>query len=308
VSSLIETGLEGVFEVTALRKDGSTFPMEMEAREVVYGGRALCVCAARDITGRRREAEERKRLERHMQQVQKLESLGVLAGGIAHDFKNMLSVVLGNCRVALQDLELESPVRERLLRVRAAGEQAAGLVEQMLTYSGKPSDSRMPLDLSRLVVDMLDLLRASVSAKCSLEPDLEAKLPLVDGDPNQVCQVILNLVMNAAQAMKDDRGTVTVRTGTVNVDAPELRGSSGAPDLPSGRYAFLEVSDQGVGMNTSVRERVFEPFFTTKHSGRGLGLASVLGIVRSHGGTVQIASDLGVGSHFRVLLPLRPGA
>jgi len=304
----IDEGLEGVSEVTALRRDGSTFPMEMEARAVVYGGHSLCVCGVRDLTERRSEAEERQRLERHMQEVQKLESLGVLASGIAHDFNNMLAVMLGNCRLALQDLEPDSPSRQRLLRVRSAGEQAAGLVEQMLTYSGKPSDSRMPLDLSRLAAELLDLLRASVLEKCTIEPDLEGNLPRVDGDPSQICQVILNLVMNASDAMKEDAGTVAIRTGTVEADAADLLGSFGAADLPAGKYVFLEVSDQGVGMSASVRQRVFEPFFTTKRSGRGLGLASVLGIVRSHGGTVEVTSDLGVGSSFRVLLPCRPGS
>jgi PAS domain S-box-containing protein len=308
MKSRIDEGLEGVFEVRALRRDGSTFPMEMEAREALYGGRSLCVCGVRDVTERRREAEERQRLERHMQEVQRLESLGVLAGGIAHDFNNMLAVMLGNCRLALQDLEPGSPARERLLRARSAGEQAAGLVEHMLTYSGKPSDSRMPLDLSRLVAELLDLLRASVSEKCTIEPDLEASLPRVDGDPSQVCQVILNLVMNASEAMTEGAGTVAIRTGTVDAEAADLLGSFGAADLPAGKYVFLEVSDQGVGMSASVRQRVFDPFFTTKLSGRGLGLASVLGIVRSHGGTVEVASELGVGSSFRVLLPCRPGS
>jgi PAS domain S-box-containing protein len=306
MQSRIDAGFEGVFEVTALRKDGSRFPMEMEAREVVHRGRAFCVCAARDITERQREGEERRRLERHMQEVQKLESLGVLAGGIAHDFNNMLSVMLGNCRVALDDLDPESRTRERLLRVRAAGEKAAGLVEQMLTYSGKPSDSRMPLDLSRLVAEMLDLLRASVSAKCRLEPNLEANLPSIDGDPSQVCQVILNLVMNASEATEEGAGTVTIRTGTADLDAGDLLGSFGATQLPAGRYVFVEVSDRGAGMSAEIRAQVFVPFFTTKLSGRGLGLASALGIVRTHGGAIQITSELAVGSSFRVLLPARP--
>ena len=306
MQSRIDAGFEGVFEVTALRKDSSSFPMEMEAREVVHRGRAFCVCAARDITERRRQGEERRRLERHMQEVQKLESLGVLAGGIAHDFNNMLAVMLGNCRAALDALDAESRTRERLLRVRAAGEKAVGLVEQMLTYSGKPSDSRMPLDLSPLVADMLDLLRASVSKKCTLEPDLAPDLPSVDGDPSQVCQVILNLVMNASEALEEGSGIVTIQTGTANLDAPDLSSSLGATPLSAGRYVFLEVSDQGAGMSPEIRARLFEPFFTTKLSGRGLGLASALGIVRTHGGAIQVTSELGVGSSFRVLLPSRP--
>ena len=171
----------------------------------------------------------------------------------------------------------------------------------MLAYSGRPSDSRMPLDLSRLVADMLDLLRVSVSEKCALAPDLEVNLPAVEGDSSQIRQVILNLVTNAAEAMEEGGGSVTVRTGTVN--AADLVCSFGATDLPAGNCVFVEVSDQGDGMSTETRARIFEPFFTTKLSGRGLGLASVLGIVRAHGGAITITSELGVGSSFRILLP-----
>jgi PAS domain S-box-containing protein len=303
VGGRIGAGFEGASEATALRKDGSTFPVELEAREVVHEGRAICACGVRDISERRRAEEERRRLERHMREVQKLESLGVLAGGIAHDFNNLLTVILGNSRVALEDLPGDSPVRKMIRRVHAAGEQASGLVEQMLTYSGKRAASQMPLDLSRLVVEMLDLLRVSVSEKCSLAPDLEANLPAVEGDPNQIRQVVLNLAINASEAIRGGGGSVTVRTGTADVDAAELAASFGETDLSPGRYVFVEVSDTGAGMSAETRARVFEPFFTTKFFGRGLGLASVLGIVRTHGGAIAIASELGVGSSFRVLLP-----
>jgi len=288
IGERIGAGFEGASQATALRKDGSTFPVEMEAREVAHEGRAICACCVRDISERRRAEEEQRRLERHMREVQKLESLGVLAGGIAHDFNNLLTVILGNTRVALEDLPGDSPVRKMIRRVHAAGEQASGLVEQMLTYSGKRSASQIPFDLSRLVVEMLDLLRVSVSEKCALAPDLEANLPAVDGDPNQIRQVVLNLVTNASEAIGGGGGSVTVRTGAKYVDAAGLAASFG---------------DTGAGMSAETRARVFEPFFTTKFSGRGLGLASVLGIVRTHGGAIGIASELGVGSSFRVLLP-----
>jgi PAS domain S-box-containing protein len=303
VRERIRAGAEGAFEATALRKDGSTFPVEIECGQVVHRGRAFCVCGVRDISERRNAEEERRRLERHMQEVQKLESLGVLAGGIAHDFNNLLTVILGNSRVVMEDLPVDSPMRDQLRRVRAAGEQAAGLVEQMLAYSGKPSASQIPLDLSHLVAEMLDLLRVSVSEKCMLAPDLEANLPTVDGDPSQLRQVILNLVTNASEAMQEKGGSVTLRTGTVKAEASDLAVSFGASDLPAGRYVFLEVSDAGTGMSAETRARIFEPFFTTKLSGRGLGLASVLGIVGAHGGAMTIASELGAGSIFRMLLP-----
>jgi PAS domain S-box-containing protein len=308
IGERIRGGFEGASQATALRNDGSTFPVDLEAREVVHEGRVICACCVRDISERRRAEEERRSLERHMWGVQKLESLGVLAGGIAHDFNNLLAVILGNSRVALEDLPGDSPVRRRIRRVQAAGEQASGLVEQLLTYSGKRPPSQMPLDLSRLVVEMLDLLRVSVSEKCALVPELEADLPAVAGDPYQIRQVVLNLVTNASEAIGGGGGNVTVRTGTAFADAAELAASFGATDLAPGRYVFVEVSDTGTGMTAETRARVFEPFFTTKFFGRGLGLASVLGIVRAHSGAIAIESVPGNGSRFRVLLPPSPRA
>jgi PAS domain S-box-containing protein len=302
IRSKIGAGFEGRYEGMALRKDGSIFPVEMEAREVVQRVGTICACALRDVSQRHLEAEERTRLARHMQDMQKLESLGVLAGGIAHDFNNLLTVILGNCRVALGNTELDVSAQDGFRRIRAAGRQAAGLVEQMLTYSGEPSDARVPLDLSRLIAEMLDLLRVSVSEKCKLEPDLASDLPLVDADQSQIRQVVLNLVTNAGEAMGESAGTVIVRTGIASLEASDLIGSFGAADLPAGSYVFAEVSDQGSGMSEETRARVFEPFFTTKFSGRGLGLSSVLGIVRAHGGAISVTSEPSVGSCFRVLL------
>jgi CheY-like chemotaxis protein len=243
-----------------------------------------------------------------MQEVQKLESLGVLAGGIAHDFNNLLTVILGNCRLELDELPADSPRRARIERIRNSGEYASDLVKQMLTYSGKSSVSLTTLDLSQLVGDMLDLLRASVSEKCRLEPELDAELPVLNGDASQIRQVILNLVTNASEALEERAGEVTVATGTVDADPSYLAGTFGAPDLAPGRYMFLEVRDTGAGLDAETKARIFEPFFTTKFSGRGLGLASVLGIVRIHGGAIKLHSQPGEGSSFRVLFPCGSGA
>jgi PAS domain S-box-containing protein len=294
---------EGILETTGLRSDGSTFPAELEVRSVIYGGRAQWVCAVRDISQRRNAERELDEFERRMRETQKLESLGVLAAGIAHDFNNLLTVMMGHSWVALEDLDVDSPVRARIHRVRGAGEQAAKLVEQLLTYSGKSSAKQVPLDLSRLVVEMLDLLRVSVTEKCELVPDLEGDIPAVDADPSQMRQVILNLVLNAAEAMKEGGGQVTIRTGSGSADASDLANSFGSCDLPSGRVVFLEVSDTGPGIREEIRARIFEPFFTTKRSGRGLGLASVLGIVRAHAGAIVVESEPTAGSRFRVILP-----
>jgi CheY-like chemotaxis protein len=238
-----------------------------------------------------------------MQEVQRLESLGVLAGGIAHDFNNVLTVILGNTRLAASDLAAGLSPRERLARIEAAAEHAAALTGQMLTYSGKASIAPSSIDLSRLARDMLDLLRASVSEKCRLDVDLEGGLPPVEGDATQLRQVLLNLVTNASDALGDRGGEVWVRTGCMQADADTLLDAHGVARPEPGEYVYLEVSDTGIGMDEEQQHRVFEPFFTTKETGRGLGLAAVLGIVCAHRGVIRIESAPGAGTIFRVLLP-----
>jgi PAS domain S-box-containing protein len=260
------------------------------------------VGAARDVTDERHAEEERRRLERHVLEAQRLESLAMLTGGVAHDFNNLLAVILGNSRMALAEAPPASPQRTRLTRIRAAAEHGARLTEQMLAYSGKSSLALKPIDLSQLVDEMTDLLRASISDRCRLELDLGPRAP-VEGDATQLQQVVLNLVTNASESFAGRQGTVRVRTGCSQEDAATLAGATGTDDPAPGPYAFLEVSDDGPGMDAATRARIFEPFFTTKFSGRGLGLAAVLGIVRAHRGVLEVRSAPGEGSTLRVLLP-----
>jgi two-component system cell cycle sensor histidine kinase/response regulator CckA len=306
---LMRARIQGSCEARAIRADGSVLPVEVETREVRYHGRVLQVCAVRDIRERQEAERQRKDFEQQLQEMQKFESLGVLASSIAHDFNNLLTVILGNSRLELAEVPPDSPRCTRIERIRNAGEHAAGLVKQMLTFSERSSVSFATLDLSQLVVEMLDLLRASVSEKCTLQPDLDAELPMASGDASQLRQVILNLVMNASEALGGDVGEIAVRTGTVDADRSYLGDTFGVTDLPAGRYVFVEVSDTGIGIDAETKARIFEPFFTTKFSGRGIGLASVLGIVRKHGGTIKVDSRPGAGSSFQVLLPcVRPAA
>jgi signal transduction histidine kinase/CheY-like chemotaxis protein len=250
------------------------------------------------------ESEERRRqLDQHMQEVQRLESLGVLAGGIAHDFNNVLTVILGNVRLGLEDLSPGAPGRARLERIQAAAEHAQGLTRQMLTYSGRALLTLQPLDLSRLVLDMLDLLRASVAKQGEPQVDLADGLPAVEGDQTQIRQVVLNLAINAAEALPEEGGSIRVRTGLCRIGAEDLAGCFGTPDAAPGEYVALEVSDSGQGIAAGQLARVFEPFFTSKASGRGLGLAAVLGIVRAHRGVIRVLSEPGAGTTFQVLLP-----
>jgi PAS domain S-box-containing protein len=262
----------------------------------------LLVCIT-DISERKRAERERAVLESRMQQAQRLESMGVLAGGIAHDFNNVLGVILGNTRLALEALEADSPLREKLEKIRGAASHASDLTDQMLTYAGEGPADLAPLDLSALVRGLLDLLRSTVGEKCRFEIDLASDLPSVAGDPGQIHQVVLNLVTNATEALEGEPGTVAIRTGVVETKADYLTDVIGAPDPQPGPRVFLEVSDTGIGLDDATKARIFDPFFTTKFSGRGLGLAALLGIVRRHEGNIKIASKPGLGTTFRVLLP-----
>jgi CheY-like chemotaxis protein len=226
----------------------------------------------------------------------------VLAGGLAHDFNNVLSVVLGNTALAQAEIPENATVQRRLERIRAAAQHAAGLTDQMLTYSGNASVSLKPLDLSRLIDGLRDLLEASIARRGRLELRLESPT-LVDGDETQLRQVVVNLVSNASEAMKGRPGTVWVRTGTLHADRAYLADTFGSQELEAGDYAYVEVSDPGDGITEAARARIFEPFYTTKVSGRGLGLAAVLGIVHGHEGAIKVLSEPGRGTTFRVLLP-----
>jgi signal transduction histidine kinase len=299
------------FEARVVTKQGEVRWLHTHIQGLHRDGVLRMVGASRDITEARRAEEERRALDQHMREVQRLESLGVLAGGIAHDFNNLLSVIQGgNSALAIADLDPEAPVQQRLKRIRSAAEHAAGLTEQMLTYSGNAGVTLKPLTLSSLVESVLVLLEASVSKQTTLQTRLARDLPLVEGDETQLRQVVVNLVTNASEALEGAPGRVCVETGTVRASRAYLSDAYSPRSLPEGDHVYLEVSDTGVGIEEAARARIFEPFFTTKRSGRGLGLAAVLGIVQSHHGALKLTSEVGQGTRFRVLLPLtqsRPG-
>jgi two-component system, cell cycle sensor histidine kinase and response regulator CckA len=272
-----------------------------DARGVVVGTVGL----AREITERKRAEEQRQLLERRIQETQKLESLGVLAGGIAHDFNNLLVGVLANSELALESLSRDrdlADVAERIAAVRTAALHAAELTNQMLAYSGRGHFDVRPVSLTEMVREMDHLLSASISKKAHVHHQLTANLPAVQADVAQLRQVIMNLVTNASDALEDREGQVYVRTGTEQ-RREVVSEVYGPVPLPPGPYAFLEVADDGCGMNEETRNRVFEPFFTTKFTGRGLGLSAVQGIVRGHGGGIVLKSAPGSGTKVKVLLP-----
>ncbi len=290
-----------VYEVLHLRKDGSRFPVLTD--ETAFKGEGGKVLFRAFYF---QDVSESKRLETKMREAQKLESLGVLAGGLAHDFNNLLTGIMGNAGMVLEWLPSDSPARPALLNVVRASERAADLTRQMLAYSGKGRFVLQRVDVSDLVREIAELIRTSIPRKVRLEMHLNDRLPPVEADPGQIQQLIMNLVINGAEAIGENPGTVVVRTGVQQVTAKSLLGYMPS-EVVGGAYVFLEVRDTGIGMNEQTRARIFDPFFSTKFTGRGLGLAAVSGIVRSHCGCLKVDSAPGAGSTFRVLLPAVEG-
>ncbi|MFN7992966.1 MAG: response regulator [Bryobacteraceae bacterium] len=295
---LMQTGICRAYEKEFIRKDGSRVPVLMGAAMLgePYHRQNTAVVFCLDLT-------ERKRVEEQMLQTQKLESLGVLAGGVAHDFNNLLVGILGNASLALEGMDEADPNRTLLEDIMAASERAADLTKQLLAYAGKGRFMPEKVDLSALVRQIGNLIYASIPKHVQLQLDLKPGIPAVEGDPGQLQQLIMNLIINGGEAVDDHTGTVRVTTGVQRVfNGAEPRGFGSEP-IPAGQYVFLEVQDTGCGMDEGTKARIFDPFFTTKFMGRGLGLAAALGIVKGHGGAVQVESTPAKGSIFRVLFP-----
>ncbi len=286
------------------RKDGSKRLISISTSVVVTQDSTPHVLGLmHDLTERRRAERERQELEAQMQHVQKLESLGVLAGGIAHDFNNLLMTILGNADLALQELPGESPARPYLESVESASNRASDLCRQMLAYAGRGRFIVEPIDLNSVVRNMTRMLTVSISKKAELKCELADALPIVDGDATQLDQVLMNLVTNASDALQDRSGIITIRTGISRFGEEPAVEEFGESSLRNGECVYLEVEDTGCGMSPTVRKRIFDPFFSTKFTGRGLGLAAVLGIVRGHGGGIRVDSEPGRGTLIRILLP-----
>ena len=267
------------------------------------GGASHLMLITVDLSEKKRLEQEKRLMEAQMLQVQKLESLGILAGGIAHDFNNILMVVIGNADLALLRVPADSPAHENLIQIDLAASRASDLARQMLAYSGQGAFVIENLDLNRIVEEMAQMLEVSISKKVSLDYHFAPGLPALSGDATQLRQVILNLVLNASEAIGDHSGAITVRTSCRECDRAYLSDIWTGEGLPEGDYLVLEVADTGCGIDPEILPRIFDPFFTTKFTGRGLGMAAVLGIVRGHKGAIKIESAKGVGTTFRLLFP-----
>jgi len=249
-----------------------------------------------DITA---EKEEREKLEH----TQRLESLGVLAGGIAHDFNNILTAIMGNAALAKLQVDHVSPVTPLLSNIEKASDRAAALCKQMLAYSGKGKFIIEAVNLTHLVREMVNLLEVSIDKNVVMRLDLSEQLLPIEADIAQMQQVIMNLVINASEAIDKYSGTLTIYTGVVDIDEAYIQTTYIGSNLTAGRYVSLEVSDTGCGMDAETKKRLFDPFFTTKFTGRGLGMSAILGIVRGHHGGMKVYSELGKGTTFKLLFP-----
>jgi signal transduction histidine kinase len=250
-----------------------------------------------------RDISERKALESQLLQTQKLESLGVLAGGVAHDFNNLLTGILGNASLVADSMPPSNPNHRILEECVKAAERAAHLTRQLLAYAGKGQFVIEAVNLSSLVKEISSLVQTSIPRKVQVRLELEPDLPAIEADTGQLQQVIMNLVINAAEAIGDNVGLVVVTTGQQEVNERYSMTVWGHSELRPGRYVTLEVHDSGCGMDEATLQRIFDPFFTTKFTGRGLGLAAVSGIMRSHKGAMKVYSVPGKGTTFKLLFP-----
>ncbi len=254
-----------------------------------------------------RERQRSKELQVAMDELSRAhETLKSLAGGIAHNFNNLLTVILGYAHLASGSLPSSSPVQEQIKIIRQAGDRAAELTRRMLAYSGQGKFVVELVNLSEVIGAKEDLILAAVPAGVLLRFEFADGLPSMQADMAQLERLVMNLVVNGVEAIGTDAGAVTVRTGIVDLGGETAHQHGAEDDVPAGKYLFLEVQDTGGGMDESTRAMIFDPFFSTKSMGRGLGLAATLGIVRAHGGTIRVQSAPANGSTFTALFPTSP--
>ncbi len=284
---------------TGHHKNGAAVPLEIITGELADGNGAVLLL--RDISERVQAEKERQELEARVRQRQKLESLGVLAGGIAHDFNNLLMGIMGNAELLQTTLASDAHARHNVEGIKTAAARAAELCRSLLAYSGRGAFSKEHVDLSALVREMAELLTISISKHAHIEYDLAEALPPVEVDASQIRQIVMNFITNASDACGQKPNVILLRTGVRSIAPGEpVEGAILDTEMPAGDYVFMEVADEGSGMDEQTRSRIFDPFFTTKLTGRGLGLSSVLGIVRSHNASIRVVSRLGEGSVFTV--------
>ncbi|TLS76731.1 PAS domain S-box protein [Mariprofundus erugo] len=296
------------YEINGIRKDKNHVWSAINAQFLYDESGAITGIEGtiRDITERRLNEIEKERMQRQLEHTQRLESLGVLAGGIAHDFNNLLAAIMGNASLANRTIaEKPHESREYLAQIVRSSEQAAGLCQQMLAYAGKGQFVIEPINLSALVNETSKLLEVSIPPSIHLNYRLNDSIPYINADKAQLQQVIMNLITNASEAIGEHNGTINIWTGIFFADYSFLQGCVSTTQKPSpGFYCFIEVIDDGCGMDTETMSKIFDPFFTTKFTGRGLGMSAVVGIITGHSGALKCISTPGKGTSFRALFPV----
>ena len=292
-----------------VRKDGTLLPVALmsdvvlDARDQPIGVVTTC----EDLTEAKRAEAERERLQVRMQQSRKLESLAVLAGGVAHDFNNVLTKILGHASLILSELPPPaSHVLDKVAEIQNGALRLAQLTNQLLAFAGNGRYKTEPVNVNDIVKELTHLIEVAQRRRVRLQYELGSELPVIIADPVQLQQVFRHLVTNASEAIGEDEGVITIRTGTKWASREYLATTYLGDDAPQGKYVFLEVKDTGCGMDPETRAKIFDPFFTTKLTGRGLGLAAVMGIVRGHGGVIRVDSVPDQGTSVLTLFPARP--
>ncbi len=290
-----------------IRADGTTLPVEAHAILLERDhGQPTVLGIARDISERIKAEEERRRMDKQIQKTQKLQSLQVLAGGLAHDFNNLLIVILGNASLAKIATKDNINIIRQLERVESAARKASELTDQMLAYAGKGQTTLERVDLGKTVEEILRLIQVSMISEHEIEWESDGTTPFIKADPTQIRQILINLVTNAAEASEKVGSRIFVRTGTLRVTPKDEYLTFFEEPLPEGTYSLIEVQDHGCGMDEATMAHMFEPFFSSKFTGRGLGLAATLGIIRSHDGAITVKSKLGEGTTVTVYFPQIP--
>ncbi len=295
---IFDKGLVNLGEYLHKKKNGEIIHVEIIRNDLVFEGKNAKLVFANDIT-------ERKNTEQALRQAQKLESIGTLAGGIAHDFNNLMNAVLGQSALALKKLPKESPVVDHITKAIKASERVADLTKQLLAYSGRGKFVIDEIDLNKLVKENIAMLEVSIPKTTQLQFDLGSPSPHIIGDIGQIQQVIMNLIINAGEAMGSNPGYITVRTNSIVLSENISEYSKyTATSIAAVNYAMLQIKDNGCGISAETLISIFDPFFTTKFTGRGLGLAAVLGIIKGHKGGLRIESEVGKGTMFEIVWPL----
>jgi len=314
LQTFFETGERHVIgflrEVEGRHKLGHTIDVELQVSHLSSGKYHLFIGLLRDISQRKKQDEEQQAMRAHIEHAQRLESLGVLAGGVAHDFNNILTAIMGNASLAQMQLQENRPLCEMMEQIENSSVRASELCKQMLAYAGKGRFVVQSCDITQVVRNIYALIRSSTPSHVCLDLDLTPNLPMIEADASQLQQVLINLCMNANEAIANKgNGRISIRTGRIHLEDHELKqcvsGSEhGLEAAKAGDYVFISVDDNGGGIHPDVQKKMFEPFFTTHFTGRGLGLSACLGIVRSQNGVMRYNNRQGEGVCIQALFPV----